>query len=60
MYKVWMTNFNTMVYEGSDPNVAAEKAVRTGFECTVEHPGGTMSWSPIGGWRTIYKKTETT
>lgn len=55
MYKVWLTNFNTVVYEGSDPNLAVEKAVKTGFECTMSHPGGMMSWSPISGWRTIYR-----
>ena len=54
MYKVWLTNFNTVVYEGNDPNLAVEKAVGTGFECTMTHSGGMMSWSPIGGWRTIY------
>lgn len=54
MYKVWMTNFNTVVYEGNDPNKAVEKAIKTGFECTMTHPDGMMSWSPISGWRTIY------
>lgn len=55
MYKVWLTNFNTVVYEGNDPDVAVEKAVKTGFECTMSHPSGMMSWSPISGWRTLYK-----
>lgn len=55
MYTVRLTNFNTVVYEGNDPNTAVDKAVKTGFECTMVHPGGMMSWSPISGWRTIYK-----
>lgn len=54
MYKVWLTNFNTVVYEGNDENTAVEKAVKTGFECTMSYPGGMMSWSPIGVWRTLY------
>lgn len=56
MYKVWLTNFNTVIYEGNDPNTAVDKAIKTGFECTMAHPDGMMSWSPIGGWRTLYKK----
>lgn len=55
MYKVWMTSFNTVVYEGFDLNSAMASAVKTGFECTVSHPGGMMSWSPIGGWRNLYR-----
>lgn len=53
MYKVWMTNFGTVVYEGTDPNKAIEAAVATGFECTVEHSSGMMSYSPISGWRIL-------
>ena len=55
MYKVWMTSFNTVVYEGYEPSVAMASAVNTGFECTMSYPGGMMSWSPIGGWRTFYR-----
>lgn len=56
MYKVWTTSFNSVVYEGCDPIVAMASAVNTGFECTMTYPGGTMTWSPIGGWRSIYNK----
>jgi len=55
MYKVWTTSFNTMVYEGFDLKAAMASAERTGFECTVSHPRGMMCWSPIGGWRTLYR-----
>lgn len=51
MYKVWLTNFGYSIYEGLDPNVAIEKAVRSGFECVVFHPGGALSYSPISGWK---------
>lgn len=54
MYKVWMTNFGTIVYEGSDPNIAVAAAVMTGFECSLSHDSGMMSWSPVSGWRSLY------
>jgi len=55
MYQVVMTNFGNVVYEGTDSAAAKAAAIRTGFECTVTYPGGMKTWSPIGGWRTMYK-----
>ena len=53
---VIMTNFGNVVYQGDRVTDACERAVATGFECTltmVKHGGDTCiwSWSPIGGWR---------
>ena len=54
MYKVWTTNFGTVVYIGIDIEVAMQAAVTTGFECTMsEEDEITMSWSPISGWRKV-------
>lgn len=56
MYTVILTNFGVVVYEGTDPEAAKAAAVRTGFDCNVRYPAGMKSWSPIGGWRTVYKE----
>lgn len=58
MYKVWMTNFNQLIYTGTDPNEAVAKAVDCGFECHLLHQGGIMSYSPITGWRTVTSEGE--
>jgi hypothetical protein len=53
---VIMTNFGNVVYQGNLMADACERAVSTGFECTVTMVTGNgdilvRSWSPIGGWR---------
>lgn len=53
MYKVWMTNFNTLIYSGENAAEAVAKAEACGFECTLLHKGGIMGYSPITGWRTV-------
>jgi hypothetical protein len=54
MYKVWMINFGTVVFVGTDLIKAKAAAVRTGFECALSNDDMTMAWSPISGWRTLY------
>jgi len=54
---VTMTNFGNVVYQGNSVAAARERAVATGFECTltmVKHTGDVCiwAWSPVGGWRT--------
>lgn len=52
-----MTNFGNVIYEGCDQNKANAAAEKTGFECTVIHTKDCISytWSPISGWRNLYK-----
>jgi hypothetical protein len=54
VYKVIMTNFGNVVYEGMDPNVAVEKAVRCGFEAVLYTNGvPTQTYSTISGWKSV-------
>jgi len=54
MYKVIMTNFGNVVYEGMDPNVAVEKAVKCGFEAVLYTNGvPTQTYSTISGWQSV-------
>jgi hypothetical protein len=54
MYKVWMINFGTVVFVGTNFDQAKAAAVATGFECALSDDDMTMAWSPISGWRTLY------
>ena len=54
-YKVYLTNFGTMIYEGPNSVLAMDKAELTGFQCTVLQMEGkkvmkTMFWCPISKW----------
>jgi len=54
VYKVIMTNFGNVVYEGMDPNIAVEKAVRCGFEAVLYTNGvPTQTYSTISGWQSV-------
>jgi hypothetical protein len=55
MYKVWMTNFGYIVYEGRDNQLAREEAEMSGFECSIyTNDVLTETYSPITGWRKSY------
>jgi hypothetical protein len=54
VYKVIMTNFGNVVYEGMDPNIAVEKAVKCGFEAVLYTDGvPTQTYSTISGWQSV-------
>lgn len=46
-----------IIYEGSDPNTAIDKAMRSGFEAMVTNVTAGIScfYSPISGWRGSWK-----
>ena len=55
-YKVYLTNFGTMIYEGPNSVLAMDKAESTGFQCTIIETNDKnlvkiMSWCPISKWR---------
>jgi len=55
IYKVYLTNFGTLVYDGPNSVLAMDKAESTGFQCTVIETNGEnlvkiMSWCPINKW----------
>lgn len=55
-YKVYLTNFGTLVYEGVSLEEATAKASKSGFETTMVMTKTTgessiHSYSPISGWR---------
>ena len=60
-YTVYLTNFNTDIYSGSDLAAALHKAAMAGFETTLEtkwtddevHGSGVSYryYSPISGWK---------
>ena len=55
MITVYLVSFNRIVYQGFSISDAKMAAVRTGFECALVNDEKYMeTWSPIGGWRTIY------
>lgn len=54
MYTVWLANFNTVVYEGSDKVAAMAAAFRTGLDCSMSTENRLMTWNPFSGWRYIY------
>ena len=56
-YKVTLTNFNSVIYEGYNVYDATNSAKKSGFECHVEMKTNdktyTATYSPISGWRII-------
>jgi hypothetical protein len=56
-YKVYLTNFGNVIYEGMDLTEAVEKAKSAGLESTmiIIHPAPLQNivktYSPISGWR---------
>ena len=53
MYITRLINFGRLIYQGHSLDAAMDAAVDSGFECTIEGYGTTMTWSPIHGWRTL-------
>jgi hypothetical protein len=58
MFVAILTNFGNTIYSGNDLAAAIAKVEAAGFEATVQlfKPNaqcGLMSFSPIGGWKTI-------
>jgi len=56
LFIVELTNFRTVVYQGTSVYDATKKAEDTGFECTMKMEktsGDAAYWfySPICGWR---------
>ena len=54
MYTVWLANFNTVVYEGSDKSVAMATAIRTGRQCLISFENKLLVLDPSCGWHYIY------
>jgi hypothetical protein len=59
MFVAILTNFGNTIYSGSSLEAAIAKVEAACFEATVQYfgPDGQStlkSFSPIGGWRTVY------
>jgi hypothetical protein len=58
MFVAILTNFGNTIYSGNDLSAAMAKVESAGFEATLQlfKPNGQcglLSFSPIGGWKTI-------
>jgi hypothetical protein len=58
MFVAILTNFGNTIYSGNDLVAAIAKVESAGFEATLQlfKPNGQcglLSFSPIGGWKTI-------